>query len=63
MPDEPKPEQETKPLLGESVHAFLKRIGQMPREGRTRFIDVNGLGPMTVHSTGPADPPKDNPKS
>lgn len=45
-------EREIKPLPGESVHAFLKRIRQTPREeGGIRRIKLNGkfdLGPISV---------------
>jgi hypothetical protein len=54
MPDEQeKPEEqqvtEIEALPGESFHARLKRISQMPRKaGESRFVKIRGgIGPMS----------------
>ena len=46
----------------ETFDQYLKRLSQMPRIGNGR-VKLSNLGPITIISTAPAKPPKDDPKS
>ena len=50
MPDESEQRQKIEPLLGENMHARLKRISQMPHEeSESKFVTIRGgIGPISV---------------
>lgn len=44
----------------ENIHARLKARSQQKNPDGERFVKMTGLGPMTIHSTGPAEPAPDS---
>jgi hypothetical protein len=41
----------------QSIHAALKNL-RRGNHGGVRFVKMSGLGPITIHSTGPSDTSK-----
>ena len=66
MPGESrKPQEEVPKAETPQQESFVERLKRLSKEGHPsgKFVKGSNLGPITLISTGPAVPPKDDPKA